>query len=206
MTSEKAAKKRKCDESQPQCLRCLRTKKPCSGYRNQLDLTFRNETARTRVKVQRGELRKNGSCARSAGGLTFSSAHATAVSTGTHYGHEVWAYNLSPAAEDVVICHFYHTTLANLSHLDPTRHLHLQLPSLYAKSKPGSALCLATEAISYAASMRLARQSAQVSRKRYVKAIEAIRTDLQDVREAGTDQTLYAVLLLCGYEVGSYPA
>lgn len=123
-----------------------------------------------------------------------------------HLGCVPWVDSLSPAAEDVAICHFYHNVLENLSDKDPTRHLHTQLPAVYAKSEPGSALRLATEAISYAASTKLAREPARIAKERYVQATRAVRTALYDAREAMSDQTLYAVLLLCGYEVSFIPS
>lgn len=37
-----------------------------------------------------------------------------------------------------------------------------------------------------------------------MRAIDALKTAIQDPNEAGTDEILYAVLLLCGYEVSPY--
>ncbi|KAM5357465.1 hypothetical protein ACJZ2D_016231 [Fusarium nematophilum] len=88
----------------------------------------------------------------------------------------------------------------NLSDRDPAHYLHTQLPNLYARSDPGSALRLATEAISYATSTKLIEGATLLSRKRYVQAIKAIGKAIQDPIEARDDQTLYAILLLCGYE------
>lgn len=41
----------------------------------------------------------------------------------------------------------------------------------------------------------------QVSRKRYVQSISALKAAIRDPIEVKSDETLYAVLLLCGYEV-----
>lgn len=41
----------------------------------------------------------------------------------------------------------------------------------------------------------------KVSRKRYVKAIAALKATIQHPVEVKSDDTLYAVLLLSGYEV-----
>jgi hypothetical protein len=108
---------------------------------------------------------------------------------------------LSPPMEDAAICRFYYTTLDTLSSEDPVHYLHLQLPGLYAKCSPDSALRLATEAISYAASRHLLPQGAQLARKGYIKAVQAIREAVQDPAEAQNPTTLYAILLLSGYEV-----
>ena len=42
------------------------------------------------------------------------------------------------------------------------------------------------------------------SRKRYVQAISALMAALQDPVEVKSDETLYAVLLFCGYEVSLF--
>jgi hypothetical protein len=103
--------------------------------------------------------------------------------------------------EDASLCYFFYTTLGQLSHGDPVRVLHSQLPNLYAKSDPSSALRFAAEAISYAASAKFIQRAAVLSRERYVQAINAVGKAIHDPIEAGNDQTLYAVLLLSGYEV-----
>lgn len=162
-------------------------KRPCSGYRDQSSLVFRDETTRTQEKSQR-QSRTHGLDPRSASNAAIA-----------------LTYSLPVEREDIVTCHFYHTTLETLSERDPSHHLHAQLPGLYAKSHSGSALRLATEAISYATSTNLVPEGAQLSRKRYVQATRAVRFALQNAQEAGDDQTLYAILLLCGYEVRLYP-
>lgn len=171
-------------------------KRTCSGYRDQSSLMFRDETTRTQEKSQR-QLRAHGLHAGSASSTTLSGPR-------TRWAAMTLALPLSTATEDVANCHFYHTTLANLSEQDPSRHLHAQLPGLYAKSHPGSALRLATEAISYSVSIELVPEASRLSRKRYIQATRAVRLALQDVQGVEDDQTLYAILLLCGYEVGTW--
>lgn len=174
-------------------------KRVCSGYRDQLNLAFRDETAKTRERSQRLQLRAHS--IRSAGKATRPSG----VSRWANGDSLVWASLPSPSAENLVICHFYSATMENLSDQDPARHLHSHLPNLYARSDPGSALRLATEAISYAVSLKLVPDATQLSRRRYIQATRAVRTALQDLHEAGTDHILYAILLLCGYEVALPP-
>ena len=169
-------------------------KRTCSGYRDQSSLMFRDETTRTVEKSQRWQSRVHGLHAGPASNTTLSAPR-------TRLAGMTLAPPLSTATEDVITCHFYHTTLANLSEQDPSRHLHAQLPGLYAKSHPGSALRLATEAISYSVSTELVPEASRLSRKRYIQATRAVRLALQGVQGVEDDQTLYAILLLCGYEV-----
>ncbi|CCF31906.1 C6 zinc finger protein [Colletotrichum higginsianum] len=188
-----------CDEKQPACSRCVRTKKTCPGYRDQSVLLFRDETARTQVKIRRGHLRS-----RPPGYTLAANAQQSPLLAGVSkwsHGASVSPFErLSPSLDELVLCRFYHTTLDNLSHADPVRFLHSQLPDLYARSGPNSALRLATEAISYAASRTLAHEAALVSRIRYVQAIKAVGKAIRDPEELEHDQTLYATLLLSGYE------
>ncbi|KZL67593.1 C6 finger domain protein, partial [Colletotrichum tofieldiae] len=177
----------------------LKTKKICLGYRDQTDLMFRDENTRTHARFRQWHARTSGSASASTSNafpLPFFSADSSLI----HGNRVTRAYRLSPPTEDVVISYFYHTILDNLPDEDPVRYLHSQLPNLYASSGPGSALRLATEAISYAASTKLSQEASLLCRKRYVQAIKAIGQAIQDPTEVVSDQTLYAILLLCGYE------
>ncbi|CAH0042451.1 unnamed protein product [Clonostachys rhizophaga] len=141
---------------------------------------FRDETARTQIKARR----------RHAGrGANFPQLPTPPPSS-----------LLFLQSQDIAICYFYTTTLSNLSEKDPTRQLQMYLPSLYTKSRIGSALRLATESISHVLLPNLVPDSKRTARKRYNAALIAIRRAIQDPIQAKTDETLYAVLLLCGYE------
>ncbi|CEI70787.1 unnamed protein product [Fusarium venenatum] len=189
----------KCDEMHPTCSRCVKTNKKCVGYRDQSDLMFRDETTRTQTRFRQWETRNRGSDSTSASTTSLSLLLARASK---------WMYDncvtpvdgLFPPIQDVVVCYFYHNTLGTISDKDPVHSLHSQLPNLYSRSDLGSALRLATEAISYATSTKLMQEAALLSRKRYIQAIKAIGKAIQDPQEMVNDQTLYAILLLSGYE------
>lgn len=114
---------------------------------------------------------------------------------------------LSQSKEDLALCFFYQQTLENLVETDHARYLHEQLPTLFPRCGPNSALRLATVAIAFAVWSK-SRQglgpTLQCSRKRYVDAIGALNNAICDPREAKSDETLYAVLMLGGYEVGCF--
>lgn len=110
------------------------------------------------------------------------------------------------STDDLALAFFYTKTLENLPTTDHAHYLHLQLSSLYTTNTHHSALHLAALAISHIVYSRDTRnniQASQISRKYYVQAIIAINAALRDPVKARSDQTLYAVLLLCGYEVSS---
>ncbi|RDL41612.1 uncharacterized protein BP5553_01591 [Venustampulla echinocandica] len=77
----------------------------------------------------------------------------------------------------------------------------MQLPALYHQSDAESALRLSTQAISYASSTKSGHKAAKISRRKYVQAIRAVEKAIRNPVEVKKDETLYAVLLLCGYEV-----
>lgn len=163
-------------------------KKKCSGYRNQLDLMFRDESTKTHAKVARWAQRNN----HRLNPKTMAAPERcipAAVS------------NLWSTADHSVIFRFYHYIRGNLSEKDPVRGLHEYLPGLYIESNPGSALRLAAQAISYATSTKLGQKNELLARRFYTGAIRAMSQAIQDPVEAMDEKTLYAVLLLSGYEV-----
>ncbi|KAH7176944.1 C6 zinc finger protein [Dactylonectria macrodidyma] len=190
---------KKCDEKRPECSRCVKLQRTCAGYRDLSGLMFCDETSKTQQKIRRRHTSAQGSQCTLAPDITF-----TVIPTGdslfTWRTPKISTYSMSPSMLDFAICHFYHANLNNLSDKDPVHKLHTLLPALYAQSRPGSALSLATEAISYAASSRLAREAKLLSRKRYVQAINALKEAIQDPEEVSSDHTLYSILLLSGYE------
>ena len=113
--------------------------------------------------------------------------------------------SLHPSPEDVTLCYFYHTTLVSLPKHDNALFLHSQLPGLYTKSSPRSALRLAARAISFAFWNKLDPKIALTSRKYYSQALFTLQDAIQNPIQAKHDDTLYAVLLLSGYEVSLKP-
>jgi hypothetical protein len=111
---------------------------------------------------------------------------------------------LLPSTEDLSLCFFYQTTLESLIDADRAQCLHLQFPTLFSQSKPGSALHLATQAISlalWAKSRPNDIDASRLSRTRYSQSLLAMKAAIRDPVEVKSDGTLYTVLLLSGYEV-----
>ncbi|KAH7310062.1 C6 zinc finger protein [Rhexocercosporidium sp. MPI-PUGE-AT-0058] len=187
----------KCDEKRPACSRCLRIGKKCTGYRDESDLMFRHTDPKLREKG-RSAMKKGGNMHHSQTDLRTSHDRSRkAIAT------QGISKVLLPSKEDQKLCFFYHTTMENLVDSDPTQYLHSQLPTLLSRSRPGSTLHLAAQALSYATwgRYRLGYQGVALSAsKRYSQALSALATAIADPIEAKSDETLYAVLLLCGYE------
>ncbi|KAE8441830.1 hypothetical protein EG329_004283 [Mollisiaceae sp. DMI_Dod_QoI] len=110
---------------------------------------------------------------------------------------------LLPSSEDRCLCFYYQNILESLKDAEPARYLHLQLPTLFCQSEAGSALHLATLAISYATWARSWPNdinTSKLSRTRYLQALLALNAAIRNPVEVKSDETLYAVLLLTGYE------
>jgi len=111
---------------------------------------------------------------------------------------------LLPSKEDLSLCFFYQTTLESLIDADRAQYLHLQFPTLFSQSDSGSALHLATQAISlalWAKSRPSDIDAIHLSRTRYSQSLSAMKAAIRDPVEVKSDGTLYTVLLLSGYEV-----
>ncbi|KAK2482305.1 hypothetical protein H9L39_04097 [Fusarium oxysporum f. sp. albedinis] len=185
---------KKCDEKHPQCARCLNLGKICSGYRDQSSLLFRDETSKTKDKIRQRKRSKHDRethCLKNADSLVMETSS-------TKYGapHPP----LLPSKEEIAICHFYHSTVENLSIHDPTLSLQEQLPRLHAECRQDSALNLALEAVSLVASAEIIPHATQLGLNRYLKAVRVLKEAIQTEHLGSNHQALYGVLLLCGYE------
>jgi hypothetical protein len=185
----------KCDEKYPQCSRCLNLGKICSGYRDQSSLLFRDETSKTKDKIRQRKRLEHG---RETQWLKNAASSVTMTSFMKCMAPHP---PLLPSKEQIAICHFYHSTIENLSVEDPTLYLQEQLPRLHAACNQGSALHLALEAVSLVGSAEIIPQANQLGLGRYLKAVQALREAIQTERLSSDFQALYGVLLLCGYEV-----
>jgi hypothetical protein len=176
----------------------------CTGYREQVDLIFRPSYVNTKKKslARKEEVGVHEPVAHS---------HAT-VSPDLRVRAVKDSLSLSrvslPFKDDLPLCYFYQTTLESLTDADRTRCLHLQLPNLLSQSRPGSVLNMATQAISLAMWARSRPgdvNASRSSRSRYAESLAIMSAALRDPERAIGDDTLYAVLLLSGYEVRSLP-
>jgi Fungal Zn(2)-Cys(6) binuclear cluster domain len=166
----------KCDEGRPSCSRCSRTEKSCTGYRDvALLVCDETETVRSR-------------------------ALGRAVRPGTKLDDLSIEQLPQYCARDVIVWQFYCQTKSSLPKSGHAYYLHSELPYMYSRSLSTSALHLSTQAIAYAVAAKSHKSAARFAREYYAKAISAMKLTLQDTQEVMADETLYAVLLLSGYE------
>ncbi|KAI1067542.1 hypothetical protein LB506_003836, partial [Fusarium annulatum] len=184
----------KCDEKHPQCSRCLTLGRICSGYREQSSLLFRDETSKTKDKIRQRKRLQDERETKWRKNTDLSVIETPFIKYGAPHPP------LLPSKEEMAICHFYHSTVENLSTQDPALYLHEELPRLQAASRQGSALHLALEAVALVASAEIIPHAAQLGLNRYVKAVKALREAMKTEGLSSDYQSLYGVLLLCGYE------
>ncbi|KAL2067745.1 hypothetical protein VTL71DRAFT_15841 [Oculimacula yallundae] len=189
----------KCDEKRPACSRCVRTKKPCTGYRDESDLIFRHTDPNASKKSLRSVKKDETSLPNRTNSGILSQVGCERFTEGP-------SMILLPPEQDRRLCYFYQSTMDSLVEADHTQYLHAQLPILVSRSKSGSVLQLATEAISLASwgKSPFGDDAAVSIRTSYTRALSALAASIRDPIEAKSDETLYAALLLEGYETMTF--
>ncbi len=177
-------------------------KRTCSGYRHQSNLTFRDEDYQNAREFQQWQSRSHRPYPRSA--KQFSILRDSLQTPMSDYNDCMnITYQLSTTTEDFATCHFYHATLETCQ----IKILHETFTPATRSRTPNAVLvlhCAWQRQQSHSLRFtKLLQEATQLSRKRYVQAIKAVRNALPDQQEATNDETLYAILLLCGYEVKS---
>ena len=177
----------------------------CGGYRDEADLIFRHTDVKPRERNRKADM-KNSNQGFSSVAASKSPQYDTWMRAGKESQFLLTGIGrlLLPSEADLPLCFFYQTTLESLIDADRAQYLHLQLPTIFSRSEAGSALHLATQAISlaiWARSRPNDLNASQLSRRRYSESLSAMNAAIRDPVKVKSDDTLYAVLLLSGYEV-----
>ena len=111
---------------------------------------------------------------------------------------------LSVSLEDQATCYFFHNFVSE-NGTDVTAYSHV-LPPLYRQNSSFSALTKIVDAIGLASisNVKHAPELMVVAGQKYAGVLRAITASIQDSKEASTDQTLIAVMLLGLFEVLQY--
>lgn len=202
------AKRTKCDQARPSCGQCQRARRKCPGYREEDDL-FRNETSKVVTKAQavtNWEISKPVSPTP----LTNLVGDSQVPNTASNFSAApsqigdrttVAPRGLSVPLEDEAAYFFFYNFVSE----DPTSATAYSqvLPSLYRQDSPFSALPKIIDAIGLAgiANMKHAPELMVAAGQKYARVLRSITATIQDSKEASTDQTLMAVLLLGMFEI-----
>ncbi|OAP62849.1 hypothetical protein AYL99_02076 [Fonsecaea erecta] len=217
-------KRLKCDQKRPGCGQCRNALRACPGYRNQLDLMFRDESDRVQQKYRvTSELDADADVDIGSGNASESRKDDSIVPTKTpllllqatvRNLLPVVAYNNSsqmsehgnqpspvhpaqargPALPEIATA-FFLTQYISGSHFD-------YLPLLYDTAGPASLLRGIVEAVSLA-SLSHETQRPEImalARQRYSGSLVATNKALQDPQGCREDGTLASVLLLAHFE------
>ncbi|KAL6802913.1 hypothetical protein GGI42DRAFT_343080 [Trichoderma sp. SZMC 28013] len=189
--------KKRCDHGVPSCQRCLRKGVICGGYRDKLDLTFRDQTRQTIRKSNQAEHKVKSPAV--AAQLVWKPMEAKPPGQ-LDESRQLAAPALSVPITDQAVSFFFH----NFVLTDPISgggHLEY-LPVIYAGITRDLALPTAIIAIGIAgiANLRRNRDLMLAANAQYVLAIQLTQTALIDETLRLQDQTLVNILLLALYE------
>ncbi|KIY04001.1 uncharacterized protein Z520_00693 [Fonsecaea multimorphosa CBS 102226] len=219
-------KRLRCDQKRPGCGQCRNASRACPGYRNQLDLMFRDESDRVEQKYRvTAVLDADADAAvdTSSGKTSESSKHDSAATT------SISSLDLRATEKDLlpIIADNMSSQISNqrkLASLDrPSQALsqalpeiaiaffltqyipgsHFEyLPLLYNTAKPPSLLTSIVEAVSLASLSHATRRRElmALARQRYSRSLVETNTALQDPYGCRQDATLASVLLLAHFE------
>ncbi|KIW64516.1 hypothetical protein PV04_09444 [Phialophora macrospora] len=209
----------KCDQARPGCGQCRNASRACPGYRNQLDLMFRDESTRVQQKYQvtsrrasdgdagpEAEAEQARNCSGHESSLEADASvrehRSTIISTERS---PTWMVRnrisserpdpaMSQALADIAIAFF-------LTHYTAGSHFEY-LPLLYSDSCVESLLISAVQAVSIASLSHETRnpQLMALARKRYSHSLVKTNKALQDPGACCQDGTLASVLLLAHFE------
>jgi hypothetical protein len=181
--------RRQCDRLEPTCGQCARLKRVCSGYRNQLDLMFVNESKDISRKTNRPTKRE----ARKSGG----SSRSVTNDFGTLVGTRI----LSPSLFEQSTNFFFRSFV--FPHPNPTRTLGSHYAMLRTQVGDDEPVAIAISCLGMAG---LARQKgspalAGIANRRYAMALNMTNSAMRDPVAVRSDQTLAVVNLLGMFEV-----
>ncbi|PVH88677.1 hypothetical protein DL98DRAFT_508575 [Cadophora sp. DSE1049] len=221
------ARRIKCDEGKPGCMRCQKSKRVCPGYRDAFELKLRDESKATKKKLNRraqnhqnltvtndrnrdGFLEPSPSFPTSTtmGSHSRNSSMSSVVSRGhgyttdiVHRHHSFTAGHMTTPLSQQASCYF----LANFVLVPEAGtmrgYLDFVIPLLKQRTPPQS-LVLAFSAVTLAALGTRPNSKALLPTADlwYLKALKEINLALQNPKTASTDSTLASVMLMASFE------
>ena len=176
-----------CDQLRPGCTQCSKISIPCTGYRDQLDLRFRDETALVARKVQSHQQTISQDSRKKSG-----NGHDPSIEISGIYLKI--SNPLQQPLQDVAINHFLGSYVQG-SHFE-------YLPQIYTNASLATPLAASSCASAIASLSRELREPEimKVARQFYGRALKMINAALQSPQDAPLDGTLVSVLLLGLFE------
>ncbi|KAJ5404321.1 hypothetical protein N7509_004192 [Penicillium cosmopolitanum] len=196
-------RKIRCDQGRPACDQCIRTKRECPGYRDQLDLIFRDDPPRNAYPERHVR-------SPSTTGSTGSNAE-TSFDFNSDPGHQYIMRQIRPSAvitnpteglsKEQAICFFLQ------SHSIPGSSLMTDTLTNFLMDSGGSLGQQAVQSSIYAVAgamlsrVRNVPSLKQAARQEYGSTLKLVNAALADPVQSRTNQALLAVVFMSLYEV-----
>ncbi|KAK2747458.1 negative acting factor [Colletotrichum kahawae] len=218
------ARRIKCDEGKPFCMRCKKSRRQCPGYRDPFEANIRDETEATikRFKKSRGEDSSedegkgpspicNKQCMTSVAGpkyKTFDYSNPAAfpfrADDDSTEDDEDIPVSLFDSLDEQASCYFLSEFII-VPYTPTARGYYRFLPRFLSQPNVSKCLSQAYKAVSLAAlaSRRTVNASSAMfhAQNHYMRAVRAVNKAIMDPEEVKNDQTLGAVLMLAFYEI-----
>ncbi len=211
-----------CDQVVPECSQCVKSKRHCPGYRDRLDLIFRNESqlvvrkARdrkasdkpkmaTRPHTKR-ELLKDSLATLEELESANSDAKKFELIQPTGIDDTRWDLSFVPPAtiassfKEYAVGFFFARYV--LSHGQMLRGYFEYLPSSYGQTDPAGPLtsCITSVGLAGLSNILQSKELMEEAEREYTVALRSTNAALRSSRDATTDSTLISVMLLGLYE------
>ncbi|GKT41842.1 transcriptional regulatory protein moc3 [Colletotrichum spaethianum] len=217
------ARRIKCDEGKPFCMRCRKSRRQCPGYRDPFEANIRDETEATikRFKKSRGEDSSddegkdiapicNKQCLKAVAGPKYKTFDYSNLAAFPYHNDDDTAeededipMSVFDSLDEQASCYFLSEFII-VPHTPTARGYYRFLPRFLSGQKVSKCLSQAYKAVSLAAlaSRRNVNASAALfhAQGHYVRAVRAVNKAIMDPQEVLNDQTLGAVLMLAFYE------
>ncbi|KAK2062369.1 hypothetical protein LY76DRAFT_297653 [Colletotrichum caudatum] len=220
------ARRIKCDEGKPFCMRCKKSRRQCPGYRDPLEANIRDETEATikKFKKSRGEEGSeeegkditpicNKACLKTVAGPKYKTFdYSNPVAFPWHNNNEDDTTDedediprsMFDSLDEQASCYFLSEFII-VPQAPKARGYYRFLPRFLSGQKVSKCLYQTYKAVSLAAlaNRRTVNASAALlhAQGHYVRAVRAVNKAIMNPQEVLDDQTLGAVLMLAFYEV-----
>ncbi|KAF3481130.1 ferulic acid esterase [Arthroderma uncinatum] len=188
-----------CDQTEPTCMQCTKGGRTCTGYRNQLDLMFRDETrktahnASTRAQKQRGI--KSTSANKASAQETPSTSLVSLCSSNTP---GELSRSLPVDLNQRAICFFVY------NYVIPTGPAPGRIGYMHSVTSSGTEVmsaCMASVGIATLANITHSPEMRIAAREQYAHALSLTNAMLRDPVQARKPMALDTVMLLGMFEV-----
>ncbi|KAF2095425.1 hypothetical protein NA57DRAFT_79152 [Rhizodiscina lignyota] len=196
-------RKIKCDEKRPECTQCIRLKAKCPGYRDPLDLKFKDQGKVIEQRMNRRQQLE----ASSSASISFAApeASSTVLSNSSRrvdrQAPSLTVQRVSPSIEALVtpffFSYFFADDAVNGRLLIPC------LPRTMREAEKDDALSLAISCVGHAvlSNVRSSPQEIMASRQTYANAVRLTSAALQEPASCNAYNMIMTIILLAMFEV-----